>query len=263
MHVRRVETGNPQSFQLTAAEQRNFRWAINAVNAGVQTQWGTLIPGLQPGIYTYKAPSVVPSKNPVAVSVSFTDEAGQKIILVCNIRIMECGNSFQEGEQEVVCFSKPGNQVGAATPMASAGLYYGGKGITTISVQGMDKDMKMYTLQLSFAGKGTGTYHWDFKACPCKVSSEVNKDVKNVAGIIIGPPGGIPDKYDIITCTNCDDDDHCAVLPMEGIINVHEYGPVGGKIKGAVVGKFIKNQPNGNPIDIIFRFEVPRYADVQ
>jgi hypothetical protein len=34
-------------------------------------------------------------------------------------------------------------------------------------------------------------------------------------------------------------------------------------IKGAVVGQFIKNPPNGDAVEIVFRFEVPRYADVQ
>src|SRR5262245_37817358 len=98
LQLRKVIPDDPQSKQIGATDQKNFQWTLNSVGAGVETKSGTLTPGLVPGVYLYKAPNVVPSRNPVAISVSFIDDDGQKIILVSNIRVTVCHNSFQEDE---------------------------------------------------------------------------------------------------------------------------------------------------------------------
>lgn len=261
LQLRKVMPGVAQSAALTASEQKNFHWMLNAVGAGAETQWGTLIPGLVAGVYTYKAPNTVPARNPVAVSVSFADAKGSKIILVCNIRITTCRLSFQENNNDVVCLDKPGGSQ-AVTGTTGTGAYVSAKASTLISVQAVGKDMNIYSINAMFGGKGKGTYHWDLKACPCKNSGEVNGKAKNTSQISIGPPGGQANNYIIFTCRLCDDADRCTIVPMEGIINIHEYGPPGGKIKGAIVGQFIKNPPNNHAVEVIFRFEVTRLPDI-
>ncbi|HYF30090.1 MAG TPA: hypothetical protein VD993_03125 [Chitinophagaceae bacterium] len=263
VQVRKVFAGNPRSQPISAAEQRNLQWALNASTAIGATQWGTLTPGLVPGTYTYKAPSAVPARNPVAISVSFTDASGQKIVLVSNIRITTCSFSFQQDEDDPICFSKQINSQYANRAMSLTGLYFISRGTTLITAQGMDKDMKLYTVQISFAGKGPGVYEWDFEECACEESGVVNGDVRNTTQVMIGAPGGSQDLFEIFTCRDCNDPDNCLIVPMQGVIYIYEYGPPGGKIRGVVAGTFIRNPPSSDGTEVVFRFEVTRHPDIK
>jgi hypothetical protein len=66
-------------------------WMVNGHDISISSNDGDLSPDLTFLTATYKAPPAVPSKNPVAVAVSFhpADSAKELVTLICNITIVD------------------------------------------------------------------------------------------------------------------------------------------------------------------------------
>ena len=227
--------------------------------AGVDCEYGKFTPSMD-GSFFYKAPGKVPSKNPVAASISFLDEKKQKIIVISTITVTSCKNSLRMNDGPLMCFDKIGTNI-QSSPQLGTAVYLTSKGFTMGSFVGIDKQNKYYSVGFNFKGKQKGSYSWDMKACPCNESNQVN-DKANKASFSITNLGQNSDAFTSFACTDCDDPDKCAIVPLSGTVWILEYGPVGGKIKGFFIGKLIQNLKEGDPITVECQFELNRIADI-
>lgn len=227
-------------------------WSINGSNHP-DPSLGKISTSLNFITATYQAPEMVPAKNPVAVAFTFQlpDSAKTKLILVCNITIVNSTNFFElapnGGLNTHYKFDDPfaGTQAHAAMTMAIEK-----EGQLIINIQGKAPSLPgdrsipaAMSMVVAVDGTSTGVYEW-------KVPPEnQNTPVTNV-NLNYNKYGGLRFAYASVDCLPHHNilnpnNDKCKGFTLKGSTTITKYEK-SGKVEGYFNGLVMEIDPSGN-----------------